>query len=54
MNKQLLMSVMAIGAAALMLGAGTLAYFSDLEVAKNNTFTAGIIDISLDPAGGQD
>jgi len=33
---------------------GTWAYFSDTETTTGNVFTAGTIDISLDPAGGQD
>jgi len=55
MKRKILMSVMVIGIAAAMLGAGTFSYFSDTEIAKNNTFTAGTIDISLNPAayGGQ-
>lgn len=48
MKKQL-MSIMVIGIAALFLGAGTFAYFSDTETSVGNTFTAGTIDISLNP-----
>lgn len=33
---------------------GTLALFSDTETTTGNVFTAGTIDISLDPTGGQD
>ncbi|MBA7601486.1 hypothetical protein ES703_08561 [subsurface metagenome] len=33
---------------------GTWAYFSDTETATGNVFTAGTIDISLNPSGGQD
>jgi predicted ribosomally synthesized peptide with SipW-like signal peptide len=33
---------------------GTWAYFSDTETTTGNVFTAGTIDISLDPTGGQD
>ena len=32
---------------------GTWAYFSDTETVTGNTFTAGTIDISLDPTSGQ-
>jgi len=37
----------------MMLGAGTFSYFDDTEVSTGNTFTAGTIDISLDPTDGQ-
>lgn len=33
---------------------GTFAYFSDIETTTENVFTAGTIDISLNPTGGQD
>lgn len=46
--KKLLMSIMTIGIAAAMLGAGTFSYFSDTETSKGNTFTAGTVDISVD------
>ena len=46
MNK-LLMSIMVIGIAALFLGAGTFAYFSDTETSTNNTFTAGTLDLDI-------
>ena len=32
---------------------GTWAYFSDTETTTDNTFTAGTIDLSLDPTSGQ-
>ena len=50
MKKQL-MSIMAIGIAALFLGAGTFAYFSDTETSGGNTFTAGTIDLTLGGTG---
>jgi len=50
MKKQL-MSIMVIGIASLMLGAGTFALFSDTETSTGNTFTAGTLDIKV---GGQD
>ena len=50
MNK-LLMSIMVIGIAALFLGAGTFAYFSDTETSGGNTFTAGTIDLTLSGTG---
>jgi predicted ribosomally synthesized peptide with SipW-like signal peptide len=39
---------MTIGIIASMLGAGTFAYFSDIETSTGNTFTAGTIDFSVD------
>jgi predicted ribosomally synthesized peptide with SipW-like signal peptide len=52
--KKLLYSIMTIGVAAAFLGAGTFAFFSDIEISEGNTFTAGTIDILLDPTDGQD
>jgi len=46
MKKQL-MSIMAIGIAALFLGAGTFAYFSDTETSTGNTFTAGTLAMDI-------
>jgi len=37
----------------MMVGAGTMSYFDDTEVATGNTFTAGTIDIEIDPTSGQ-
>jgi len=37
----------------MMVGAGTMSYFDDTEVATGNTFTAGTIDIRIDPTEGQ-
>jgi len=51
--KKLLMSVLVIGVTFAMLGAGTFSYFDDTETSTGNTFSAGTIDIYLDPAGGQ-
>lgn len=48
MQKQILMSVMTIGIAAAMLGAGTFAYFSDVEITTDNTFAAGELDLLID------
>jgi len=48
------MSVFIIGLLSLGLGFGTYSYFSDKEVSTGNWFTAGEIDISINPAGGQD
>lgn len=46
MKKQL-MSIMVIGIAAIMLGAGTFAYFSDTETSTGSTFQAGTIDLAV-------
>ncbi len=48
MKKQILMSMMAIGIVALLVGSATFAYFSDTETSGDNTFTAGIFaDLKL-------
>lgn len=39
---------------SIFVGAGTMTYFSNLETSTGNVFTAGTIDISIDPSGGQD
>jgi predicted ribosomally synthesized peptide with SipW-like signal peptide len=55
MKKYTLFASMAIIiVASIFVGAGTMAYFSDLETSTGNVFTAGTIDISIDPSGGQD
>jgi predicted ribosomally synthesized peptide with SipW-like signal peptide len=36
------------------IGVGTVTFFSDKEVSVGNVFTAGTIDISIDPTSGQD
>lgn len=48
MNKRILLSVLTIGAVLAMVGGATTAYFSDTETSKDNTFTAGTIDIAVD------
>jgi predicted ribosomally synthesized peptide with SipW-like signal peptide len=53
MNKKILASIFVIGILAFAMGWGTYSYFSDTEKSSGNTFTAGIIDISIDPSGGQ-
>jgi predicted ribosomally synthesized peptide with SipW-like signal peptide len=53
MNKKILVSMMVIGLVAALAGAGLYAYFSDTEKSEGNTFTAGVIDIWIDPSGGQ-
>jgi len=48
MNKKLIVSlaIMAIAGAAAI--GGTMAYFSDTETSKGNTFTAGSLDLTVD------
>jgi len=53
MNKNILISLAVIGAVAAMAIGGTVAYFSDTETSTGNTFTAGTINIDLNPKGGQ-
>lgn len=53
MNKKILVSLSVIAAVAAIVVGGTIAYFSDTETSTGNTFTAGTIDISLDPSVGQ-
>lgn len=52
MKKILGLSIAAVLVIGLVAG-GTWAYFSDTETTTDNTFTAGTIDISLDPTSGQ-
>ncbi len=47
MQTKLLMSLIAIGVAGLMMGAGTFAYFSNAATSTQNTFTAGTLDLEL-------
>ena len=54
--KKILMSVMVIGIVVAMLGAGTLAWFSDIETATGNTFQAGDLNLIVgdnDPTTAQ-
>ena len=44
---------MTIGLVSMLAGAGLYAYFSDTETSVGNVFTAGTIDISIDPTAGQ-
>jgi predicted ribosomally synthesized peptide with SipW-like signal peptide len=39
MDKKILASMLIIGAVSMLVGAGTVAYFSDTETSKGNTFT---------------
>ncbi|HDJ30461.1 MAG TPA: hypothetical protein ENF31_00645, partial [bacterium] len=48
MNKKILISLSIIGIVAAIAVGGTIAYFSDTETSEGNTFTAGVIDISID------
>ena len=52
--KKVLMSLFTIAIVGALIGGGAVAYFSDVETAEDNVFTAGTIDISLDPSDGQD
>ncbi|MCD6550483.1 hypothetical protein J7K24_02985 [bacterium] len=47
MNKKILISLSVIGIVAAIAVGGTIAYFSDTETSQGNTFTAGVIDISI-------
>ncbi|MCD4821906.1 MAG: M73 family metallopeptidase [Methanococcoides sp.] len=40
MERKILFGIMLISVVALFIGGGTYAYFSDTEIAENNTFTA--------------
>jgi len=46
--KKILISLMAIALVVGLVGAGTVAYFSDTETSTGNTFTAGTLDLNLD------
>lgn len=45
--KKILMSLMAIALVIGLVGAGTIAFFSDTETSTDNTFTAGTLNIEL-------
>ena len=47
MKKQILSSILLIGAVASFMGAATFAIFSDTEVLTENTFTAGSLDLKI-------
>lgn len=51
--KKILLSLFTIAVVGALISGGTMAYFSDTETKSGNTFTAGTINISLDPATGQ-
>jgi len=44
--KKILISLMAIALVIGLVGAGTVAYFSDTETSEDNTFTAGTLDLT--------
>ena len=48
MNKRILISLSVIAAVAALAIGGTVAYFSDTETSTGNTFSTGVIDISID------
>lgn len=45
--KKILMSILVIGIVATMFGAGTFAYFTDVEKSTGNTMSAGTLDIEI-------
>ncbi len=47
MNKKILISLSVIGVVAVIAVGGTIAYFSDTETSKGNTFSTGVIDINI-------
>lgn len=50
--RKMYMSLVLIGLAAALIGAGSFAYFSDTETSTGNTFTAGTLDLEvMDGAG---
>jgi len=46
--KKILLSIMVVGLCAILLGAGTLSFFSDWEVSEDNLFEAGQMDLLID------
>lgn len=46
--RRILFSIVVIGIAISMLGAGTLSYFSDTEISKKNTLAAGQMNLKID------
>lgn len=53
LNKKILLGILMIGLISALAGAGVYAYFSDTETSTGNVFTAGTIDINIDPTSGQ-
>lgn len=52
MDRKILLSVMVIAITAALVGAGTMAFFWDVEISAGNTFNAGTLDLTPD-LGGQ-
>lgn len=50
MEKQILISIMVMGTAAAVAGAGTFAFFNDTASVGSNLFTAGKVDLHLNGA----
>lgn len=50
--RRMLASLVLIGLAAALVGAGSLAYFSDVETSTGNTFTAGTLDLKVEDMNG--
>ena len=50
--RKMLASLVLIGLAAALVGAGSLAYFSDVETSTGNTFTAGTLDLKVEDMNG--
>ncbi len=50
--RKLPVSLLVLGLVAVVLGAGTFAYFSDVETSQNNVFAAGTVDIEVTDASG--
>lgn len=46
-NKKIYLSLLVIGMAATVAGAGTWAYFTDTATSTENTFTAGVLDLKV-------
>jgi predicted ribosomally synthesized peptide with SipW-like signal peptide len=51
MTKKILISLTVIGVVAAIAVGGTIAYFSDTETSVGNTFSTGVIDITIKPEG---
>lgn len=54
MTRKIMVSLLVIAVTAVMVGAGTFAYFSDTETSTGNTFTAGTLNLQVgnsDPTG---
>jgi predicted ribosomally synthesized peptide with SipW-like signal peptide len=47
MNKKILASILIIAVAVVLIGAGTISYFNDVETSKNNIFIDGTIDLKI-------